>query len=740
MQGVVTSPSGEGGVQDVVFEVGGMTCGSCAARIEQVLVGQEGVDGVVVDVASNRARVTLRPVASVERIVGAVEDIGYTLSAVDPDRPSRDAEDSDASERRAALRRFVIGALLAVPTIGLGMSGIDEAWSSWTQAALSATAVLWAGRSFHAVAWKRLRHGGVSMDTLISVGTLSSLLYSFWALFTGAALFFETAAAIVMFVLLGRYLESRAKGRATSAIARLLELGGREARVLRDGIWSTVPIEQVEVGEQVEIVPGARVPVDGIVVEGAGAVDESMLTGEPVPVAREAGDRVVGGTVNQTGRLVVEVTEVGDDTVLAEVVRIVEAARATKAPIQRLADRVSGVFVPVVVLVALGALAGWLIATGDAAVALRNSVAVLIIACPCALGLATPTAIAVGAGRGAELGVIFRSAEVFERMEKLRRVALDKTGTLTSGRMRMTGVETDESRFLVRVASVERGTGHPLGEAVERGALLRGVDPAPATDVTLFPGLGARGMVDGTTVTVGAPELMERRGIRLDPRWETALGEARGRGATAFVGAWDGDVRGVVTVTDTVRPSSAAAVAALARRSLRPAMLTGDHESSARAVAEEVGIEEVHSRLLPADKAALVATWQDQGDPTAFVGDGVNDAPALAAASVGMGVGTGSDLAIETADVTLMSGNPVLAVTAFDLAKRTLRGIRQNLWWAFIYNVAAIPLAVAGLLDPMVASAAMALSSVSVVTNSLRIRRWTPEKLIHDQPLAVPAG
>ena len=396
-------------------------------------------------------------------------------------------------------------------------------------------------------------------------------------------------------------------------------------------------------GDHVEVVPGGRVPVDGTVIEGAGAVDESMLTGEPVPVAREVGDRVVGGTVNQTGRLVVEVTEVGDDTVLAEVVRIVEAARASKAPIQRLADRVSGVFVPAVVVLAVGALVGWLISTGDLTTALRNAVAVLIIACPCALGLATPTAIAVGAGRGAELGVVFRSAEVFERMEKLRRVAFDKTGTLTTGRMTLTHVEADDPGFLARVAGVEGGTGHPLGEAVERGARLRGVTPAPATGITLFPGMGAEGMVEGTLVTVGTPALMDRRGIRVSPRWEQELANSRSRGSTAFAGAWEGTVRGVVAVTDTPRPTAAAAVAALTRRALRPAMLTGDHENSARAVAKDLGITEVYARLLPQDKAALIASWQEEGHPTAFVGDGVNDAPALAAASVGMGTGTGSD-------------------------------------------------------------------------------------------------
>ena len=714
--------------REVVFDVEGMTCASCAGKVEGVLVGLEGVTGAVVDVVSNRARVSFTSEGSVEGMIEAVGAVGYVMSVRLPERRERDVVADDADERRTGLRRFLIAAALALPTIVLGMFGPSGGWSAWTQAALATAAVVWAGRDFHRTAWKRLRRGGMSMDTLVSLGTLAAWLYSLWALGAGRPLFFETGAAIVMFVLLGRYLEARAKGKASRAVSRLLELGGREARVLRAGVWTTLPVEEVAVGDRVEVVPGGRVPVDGMVTEGDGAVDESMLTGEPVPVHRGVGDRVTAGTVNQTGRLVVEATEVGDDTVLAEVVRIVEAARASKAPIQRLVDRVSSVFVPAVVITAAAALAGWLIATGDPAVSLRNAVAVLIIACPCALGLATPTAIAVGAGRGAELGVVFRSAEVFERMEKLRRIAFDKTGTLTTGRMTLTHVESDDPLFLSLVAGVEGGTGHPLGRAVESGARRRGVSPGQVADVTLFPGMGAQGVVEGTLVTVGTPELMADRGITMDARWERAVEEARRQGATAFAGAWEGEVRGVAAVTDTPRPDAAAAVAALNRRSLRPAMLTGDHENAARAVAGELGITEVHARLRPRDKARIIAAWQEEGHPAAFVGDGVNDAPALASASVGMGVGTGSDLAIETADVTLMSGNPVLAVAAVDLAGRTLRGIRQNLWWAFAYNVAAIPLAAAGLLDPMVASAAMALSSVSVVANSLRIRRWKPER------------
>ena len=711
---------------ELMFDVSGMTCGSCAAHIEKVLVEQDGVKEAAVDVASSRAKVRLAAPGEVDRLTAAVEEIGYGLTPVVPRDGTRDVELEDARERRIGWRRFVVAASLALPTIVLAMASVEAVWSDWLQGVLASGAVLWAGRTFHLVAWKRLRHGAASMDTLISLGTLASWGYSLWALVAGAALFFETGAAIVMFVLLGRYLEARAKGRASQAVSKLLELRGHDARVLSNGSWITVPIEEVVVGAQVEVLPGGRIPVDGTVVEGAGEVDESMLTGEPMPVGRQPGDQVVGGTVNQTGRLVIEATEVGDDTVLAEVVRIVERSRATKAPIQRLADRVSGVFVPVVVVVAVATLVGWLVATGDWASALRSGVAVLIIACPCALGLATPTAIAVGAGRGAELGVIFRSAEVFERIEKLQRVALDKTGTLTTGQMTLDSVKSDRPDFLARVAGVEAATGHPLGRAVEAGALQRGVQPAKAGDVTLFPGQGAEGTVEGTVVTVGTPNLMESRGMPVGARWAEELDRARSRGRTAFLGGWDGAVHGVMTVSDTPRSSSAGAIAALGERQLTTAMLTGDDPVAARVVADQLGIVEVHARLSPRQKAALIESWQDAGQAVAFVGDGVNDAPALAVASVGLGIGTGSDLAIETADVSLMSGNPALAVTAVDLARRILRGIRQNLWWAFAYNVAAIPLAAAGLLDPMVASVAMALSSISVVANSLRMRNWSP--------------
>ncbi len=725
METMTTRTLRDSGEREVVFKVTGMTCGSCVARIEQVLAGQDGVSRAVVDLTSNQARITFTDAGSEESVKRAVGDVGYDMTILEPDTP-RDAEADDAEERRIGWRRFLLAAVGAVPTIVLGMAGPDVEWNAITQAVLSTVVVVWAGRSFHQVAWKRIRHGGASMDTLISLGTLSSWMYSLWALGADQALFFETAAAIIMFVLLGRYLEVRAKGKASRAVSRLLELSAREARVLKDGTWTTVPIEALVVGDHVEVVPGGKTPVDGVVIEGVSTVDESMITGESMPVRRQPGDRVVGGTVNQTGRLVVQVSHVGEDTLLAEVVRIVEAARASKAPIQRLADRVSGVFVPVVVIVAVATLIGWMVIGGDMTTALRNAVAVLIIACPCALGLATPTAIAVGAGRAAELGVVFRSAEVFERIEKLRRIAFDKTGTLTTGRMSLVHTEAEEPRFLSRVAGVEGGTGHPLGEAVERGARSLGVIPAPASSVVVFPGMGAEGIVDGTMVTVGTTELMDQRGIRLGSRWEEELASARAKGLTAFCGAWEGRVRGVVAVADTTRPTAAEAVAAIVRRDLATAMLTGDHEGPAYAVGEELGIAEIHARLLPQDKASLVNSWQEKGEPTAFVGDGVNDSPALATAYVGMGTGTGSDLAIETADVTLMSGNPLLAVTAIDLARRTLRGIRQNLWWAFMYNVAAIPLAVAGLLDPMIASAAMALSSVSVVSNSLRIRRWNP--------------
>ena len=709
----------------LTFDVEGMHCASCVTRVEKILTRQDGVAEAAVNLTSNLARVQIAPGTVIADLQAAVAKGGYDLVERSTDEP-KDLIALHAEERDTAMRRFVWAAALAIPAVVLAMAGLEAEWSRWLQGGLATPVVLWAAAPFHQTTWTLLKARSANMDTLISLGTITAWSYSLWALVANEPIFFETAAAIVAFILLGRYFEARAKGRASSAIAALIDLGAKEARVERESTWVTVPVDEVIVGDRVEIVPGARVPVDGMVVEGATSVDESMLTGEAIAVDRQVGDDLIGGTINQTGRVVLVATSVGRDTVLAGIVRMVEDAQASKAPIQGLADRIASVFVPVVLVITILTFGGWMIATGEVTGAVRNAVAVMIIACPCALGLATPTAILVGSGRGAELGVIYRSADIFERLGDLDVVAFDKTGTLTSGAMELTDVVSDDDRFLSWVTAVESGSGHPIGSAVARGAADRHTPLVDATNVEALPGMGVVGTVNGTTVVVGTAALMADRGIALSTKWEAAIGAAQHRGGTAFVGAWDGEVRGVLVVADTVRPEAADAVSDLAARGIESVMLTGDHERTARAIARDIGIDRVGSRLLPQDKAAYLQDRQEEGLVVGFVGDGINDAPALATADLGMGVGTGSDVAIEAAAVTLMSGNPRLVAVAIGLAERTVRGIRQNLGWAFAYNVAAIPLAAAGQLNPMIASAAMAFSSVSVVANSLRIRRWTP--------------
>ena len=725
-----TVPVGEDR-ETLVFDVNGMHCASCVTRVEKALSSQPGVAAATADLLTRSARVRLadRPPETdpARGLTEAASAAGYRLVLRRPETSPPDARAQDRRERRFYGRRSAAAAALTAPAMALAMFVPEPGWSRWGQAALSG-AVMWAaGLVFHQGTWTRLRRRTVNMDVLITLGSSAAWFYSLWALAAGRPVFFETAAAIISFVLLGRYLEARVKERASQAVGNLVEMENREADVRRNGEWVRLPWREIRVGDQVSVPPGARIPADGTVVEGSGEVDESMLTGETLPVLRAAGDPVIGGSVNQAGRLIVEATAVGEDSTAARIARLVAEARASKAPIQRLADRVSAVFVPMVLGASLLTLLGWLPWT-DAADAVRNATAVLIIACPCALGLATPAAIAAVCGRGAELGIIFRSAETLERMGKLDLAAFDKTGTLTTGRMTLTSVQNHPAHpdFLAAIAGVERAAGHPIGEAVAEGALRRGAVPAEAENVVVFPGLGAEGTVAGRRVTVGSPELMEQQGIAFDEQWRTALEEARRRGETAFAGAWEGQVRGVAAVSDRPRPSAKRVISQLRERGLETAMLTGDHPLPARRVAGELGVERVHARLLPQDKARLVEQWRAEGRTAAFVGDGINDAPALAAAEVGMGMGPGAAMAVRAAPVTLMSGDPAQVIHALDLADRALRGIRQNLWWAFLYNVAAVPLAAAGLLNPMAAAAAMALSSLSVTANSLRIRNWKP--------------
>lgn len=598
----------------------------------------------------------------------------------------------------------------------------------WVQALLTTPVVLLIGGQFHRTAWKQARVGTAGMDTLISLGSLVAYGWSWWGMFNHQDVFFETAAIIITLITLGRAFEAKAKGRAAQSVTALLELGAREARIRRREGEASAPIDQVLPGDVLIVRPGEKIPTDGVIIEGSSSFDESMLTGESVAVTKGIGQEVYGATVNQQGLIAVRATRVGEETALFQIVRLVEEAQAGKAPVQRLADRISAIFVPTVILIALATLIAWMSIDGDLGAAIRAAVAVLIIACPCALGLATPTAIMVGSGRGAELGILFKNPEVFERARAVDTVLFDKTGTLTTGAMTLVELDTDESAgvFLSRVAGVELAGGHPIGVAVALGAEERGLEVPDATDVELIPGMGVIGTVDGVVVVAGKPKLAADRGLQISERFEDAMRSWAEQGKTAFLGGYNGEVKGALAVADSVRPSTARAIRMLKDMGLQTGMVTGDNLRTANAVAREVGIETVIADVLPADKTDEVGLIQRQGRTVAFVGDGINDAPALTAADLGIAIGTGTDVAVEAADVVLMSGDPVLVAAAIRLARRTLAAIKGNLFWAFAYNVAAIPLAAFGLLDPMIAAGAMAFSSVSVVANSLRLRSYDP--------------
>jgi cation-transporting ATPase V len=715
------------GTETIIFDVEGMTCASCALRIERVLSRQEGVAAAAVSFAGQEARVEALPDVDVPALEAAVARLGYKARRALPEEQGTSVVERYGAEARYQARNLIPAALLAVPVLLLSMFG-DMHATTWR-------AVVWGlatpvefvfGWQFHRNAAKRLRSLGAGMDTLVSLGTLAAYGYSAWAFFNHEHLYFETAAVIITFILLGRFFEARAKGRASRAVARLLELGAKEARLRRDGAEVSVPIAAVRPGDLMVVRPGERIPTDGRVVEGSSSVDESMLTGESVPVTRGPGDAVFGATVNQHGHLVVEATRVGAETALAQIVRLVEEAQATKAPIQHLADRIAAVFVPVVLGIAAVTFGLWFAIGGEAGKAVATAVAVLVIACPCALGLATPTAIMVGSGRGAELGVLFKGAEVFERSRLVDTVVFDKTGTLTRGAMTLRSLETaeDRRRTLYLVGSLEAASEHPVGRAVALGAEEEGIELGPVSGFAALPGLGVRGTVDGVEVLAGRRRLLEEAGWEVPEDLARSLAAMEDEGHTAFLAGWAGGARAALSVADGLRPTAAPTVAALQESGIEVAMLTGDNRRTAEAIAAQLGLTRVVAEVLPGDKAEEVARLQAEGRIVAFVGDGINDAPALTRADLGMAVGTGTDAAIEAGDVVLMSGDPALARTALGLAAATFRTIRQNLFWAFGYNVAAIPLAAAGFLDPMIAAAAMALSSVSVVTNSLRLRRY----------------
>ncbi|MEU6435475.1 heavy metal translocating P-type ATPase [Streptomyces albidoflavus] len=747
---------------EVELSVGGMTCASCAARVEKKLNRMPGVTATV-NYATEKAKVAYEPgeELGVADLIATVVRTGYTAEEIRPPEPEpapeapkdgAEASGAPGEDGTEALRqRFTVSAVLAAPVILLSMVPAFQFdhWQ-WLCLTLTAPVVVWGGLPFHRAAWTNLRHGATTMDTLVSVGTLAAFGWSLWALFLGHAgmpgmrhgfdltasradassmIYLEVAAGVVTFLLLGRWLEARAKRRAGAALRALLELGAREATVVRDGREVRVPVARLVAGDRFTVRPGETIATDGRVLEGRSAVDTSLLTGESVPVDVAPGDQVTGATVNTGGHLTVEATRIGADTQLARMARLVEQAQNGKAAVQRLADRVSAVFVPVVLVLALGTLVGWLLATDDATAAFTAAVAVLIIACPCALGLATPTALLVGTGRGAQLGILIRGPEVLENTRRVDTVVLDKTGTLTTGRMELTEVlpadGTGETELLRLAGALEHASEHPVARAVASAAEERHGPLPPVSGFASTSGLGVRGTVEGRQVAAGRPRLLAEAGMPLPEELERALAAAEARGRTVVAVGWDGAVRGLLTLADALRETSAEAVRELRALGLTPVLLTGDNEAVAAEVARAVGIDRVVAGVLPEGKVAEVERLRAEGRTVAMVGDGVNDAAALATADLGLAMGTGTDAAIEAGDLTLVRGDLRAAGDAIRLSRRTLATIKGNLCWAFGYNVAALPLAAAGLLNPMIAGAAMAFSSVFVVTNSLRLKSFT---------------
>jgi Cu+-exporting ATPase len=741
--------------RQVQLDITGMTCASCAMRIEKRLNKLDGVTATV-NYATEKAKVTVSGSVTTDDLVSAVEAVGYSAALPRTSTPSvaSDVAPTESDSAAPLRQRLLMSTVLAVPVILMAMvpSLQFDGWQ-WLSLTLAAPVVTWGAWPFHRAAWANLRHAAATMDTLISVGTIAAFAWSLYALFLGDAgvigmrhgfsftpergmgssqIYLEVAAGVTVFILAGRYFEARAKRRSGAALRALLELGAKDVAVLRDGAEIRIPVEELAVDDLFVVRPGEKVATDGVVIDGTSAIDASLLTGESVPVEVGPGDAVTGATVNAGGRLVVRATRVGADTALAQIARLVEDAQTGKAQVQRLADRISAIFVPVVIALAVATLSFWLVAatTDSTTAAFTAAVAVLIIACPCALGLATPTALMVGTGRGAQLGILIKGPEVLESTKRIDTIVLDKTGTVTTGQMTLLDVVAADGTSIEDVlrfaGSLEDASEHPIAAAIAAGARQRGAVLSPVESFANTEGLGVQGVVDGHAVVVGRERFLTEWALHPDAELLAARDAAESAGRTPVFVGWDGAPRGLLVVADAIKDTSAEAVAGMKALGLRPVLLTGDNERAARAVAAEVGIDEVIAEVLPSQKVDVIRRLQAEGRVVAMVGDGVNDAAALAAADLGLAMGTGTDAAIEASDLTLVRGDLRAAVDAIRLARRTLGTIKGNLFWAFAYNIAALPIAAAGLLNPMLAGAAMAFSSVFVVTNSLRLRRFQP--------------